>query len=572
MINIARGQITISILEKGDTGAAGKDAEFVKLQFYTQEAYVDNNEHLHINISGRIIQVTGNNIKAVTNPTKYAIQGKIKQLDLAINFTINSDGTFSYINNDAPYKGQNNKPLTHIEITFGENSKLIESYTIPVTLIPSATFEIKQATDKEVASIKSRITANETKIANNVKQITNNYSTLNQKADSIESRVGKIEVSSKNIINDKQFFIHSDNQSHQSKEYDTITDTYIFKCTDKNNDIDFGSDFIKLDAGKYILSFTPSFNGDDVRLDLLLNLYTENNYNSDKIQHKIIKYSDIPESKLYTYQFTVTEDKPYLILYLESEAQPSQVTLPWIIKLHNIRLLKISESESVIKQQADELNLQVNKAGINLKDGQIVATSNNFKVINESGQPTFEIDSKGNLIGSGSARFQGCVSYGKTIITKENFEYYIQRGSYSGLRLDKVMPRIQIGNNEEPVGGNRTYLPQQNLSLPQMFISTVDGNAFMGGMSLGLKKSEWNEICRGFAGNFFYIYNKINPKYPANTISIYGDISGMPLSYTSYIDIKSGQFLVLKCEIGIEKKSTQECLVWKYVNLGKISI
>ena len=134
------------------------------------------------------------------------------------------------------------------------------------------------------------------------------------------------------------------------------------------------------------------------------------------------------------------------------------------------------------------------------------------------------------------------------------------------------MPRIQIGNNEEPVGGNRTYLPQQNLSLPQMFISTVDGDAIMGGMSLGLKKSEWNEICRGFAGNFFYIYNKINPKYPANTISIYGDIAGMPLSYTSYIDIKSGQFLVLKCEIGIEKKSTQECLVWKYVNLGKISI
>jgi hypothetical protein len=28
---IAKGQITISILDKGDTGAAGKDAEFVKL-------------------------------------------------------------------------------------------------------------------------------------------------------------------------------------------------------------------------------------------------------------------------------------------------------------------------------------------------------------------------------------------------------------------------------------------------------------------------------------------------------------------------------------------------------------
>jgi hypothetical protein len=37
------------------------------------------------------------------------------------------------------------------------------------------------------------------------------------------------------------------------------------------------------------------------------------------------------------------------MLYLESEAQPAQVTLPWIIKLHNIRMLKISESEAVIK-------------------------------------------------------------------------------------------------------------------------------------------------------------------------------------------------------------------------------
>ena len=571
MINIARGQITISILEKGDTGAAGKDAEFVKLQFYTQEAYVDSNEHLHINISGKIIQVTGNTIKAVDNPTKYAIQGMIKHSDIDFDITINSDGTFRYIDNDASYESQNNDPITHIEITFGENGGIIESYTIPVTLIPSATFEIKQATDTEVASIKSRITANETKIANNVKQITNNYSTLTQKADTIESRVGKMELSKQNIINDKQFFILSDKQPHQSREYDAATDTYTFKSTDKTNDIDYNSAYIKLETGKYLLAFTPTVNGSDVRMLLQVSLFSDAS-GSNAIDNQVIKYSDIPQHKLYTYEFTVTKDRPYLQLYLESSAQNNQTTLPWIVKLQNIRLLKINESESLIKQTVDNIELKVKNTGINIEDGQITATSNNFKVVNESGQPTFEIDNKGNLIGSGSARFQGCVSYGKTIITKENFDYYIQKGSYSGLRLDRLMPRIQIGNNEEPVGGTRTYLPQQNLSLPQMFISTVDGDAIMSGMSLGLKKSEWNEICRGFAGNFFYIYNKINPKYPANTISIYGDISGMPLSYTSYIDIKSGQFLVLKCEIGIEKKSTQECLVWKYVNLGKISI
>ena len=565
---IAKGQITISILDKGDKG---NDAEFYKLNPLIELAAVDKDGKLGVSLKYNIQHIVGANITNINAGTYYV---RFRPNIATVNTNLSTNTTTPFYNNasyQTDYYKQSSK-ITYFIIELIKGEQILDSRIVTVTLLPSATFEIKQATDKEVASIKSRITANETKIANNVKQITNNYSTLNQKADSIESRVGKIEVSSKNIINDKQFFIHSDNQPHQSKEYDTITDTYIFKCTDKNNDIDFGSDFIRLDAGKYILSFTPSFNGDDVRLDLLLNLYTENNYNSDKIYHKVIKYSDIPESKLYTYQFTVTEDKPYLMLYLESEAQPAQVTLPWIIKLHNIRLLKISESEAVIKQQADELNLQVNKAGINLKDGQIVATSNNFRVINESGQPTFEIDSKGNLIGSGSARFQGCVSYGKTIITKENFDYYIQKGSYSGLRLDRLMPRIQIGNNEEPVGGTRTYLPQQSLALPQMFISTVDGDAITGGMSLGLKKSEWNEICRGFAGNYFYIYNKINPKYPANTISIYGDIAGMPLSYTSYIDIKSGQFLVLKCEIGIEKKSTQECLVWKYVNLGKISI
>lgn len=442
MINIARGQITISILEKGDTGAAGKDAEFVKLQFYTQEAYVDNNEHLHINISGRIIQVTGNTIKVVDNPTKYAIQGMIKHSDIDFDVTINSDGTFRYIDNDASYDSQDNDPLTHIEITFGKNGGIIESYTIPVTLIPSATFEIKQATDKEVASIKSRITANETKIANNVKQITNNYSTLNQKADSINSTVTSIKTT-----------------------VDKIPSTYTTKT------------------------------------------------------------------------------------------EISQTA-------NNIKL-------EVTNNVADKLKT----TGINIKDGQIVATSNNFKVVNESGQPTFEIDSKGNLVGNGSARFQGCISYGKTVITKENFNYYIQQGTYGGLRLDKLMPRIQIGNNEEPVGGTRTYLPQQSLALPQMFTTTVDGDALMGGMNLGLKKSEWNEICRGFAGNYFYIYNKINPKYPASTISIYGKISGANQAYIGSIDIKAGYFLVLKCEIDVIDNATLwESLAWQKVSYGKISI
>lgn len=434
---IAKGQITISILDKGDKG---NDAEFYKLNPLIELAAVDKDGKLGVSLKYNIQHIVGANITNINAGTYYV---RFRPNIATVNTNLSTNTTTPFYNNasyQTDYYKQSSK-ITYFIIELIKGEQILDSRIVTVTLLPSATFEIKQATDKEVASIKSRITANETKIANNVKQITNNYSTLNQKADSINSTVTSIKTT-----------------------VDKIPSTYTTKT------------------------------------------------------------------------------------------EISQTA-------NNIKL-------EVTNNVADKLKT----TGINLKDGQIVATSNNFKVINESGQPTFEIDSKGNLIGSGSARFQGCVSYGKTIITKDNFDYYIQKGSYSGLRLDKVMPRIQIGNNEEPVGGTRTYLPQQNLSLPQMFISTVDGDAFMGGMSLGLKKSEWNEICRGFAGNFFYIYNKINPKYPANTISIYGDISGMPLSYTSYIDIKSGQFLVLKCEIGIEKKSTQECLVWRYVNLGKISI
>ena len=32
------------------------------------------------------------------------------------------------------------------------------------------------------------------------------------------------------------------------------------------NDIDYNSDYVKLEAGKYLLAFTPTVNGRDVRM------------------------------------------------------------------------------------------------------------------------------------------------------------------------------------------------------------------------------------------------------------------------------------------------------------------
>lgn len=45
--------------------------------------------------------------------------------------------------------------------------------------------------------------------------------------------------------------------------------------------------------------------------------------------------------------------------------------------------------------------------GIDLKNGKIIATANNFVVQNNRGTPTFSVDADGNIVGSGGASFNG---------------------------------------------------------------------------------------------------------------------------------------------------------------------
>lgn len=548
----------------------GKDGEFYRLKPVMESAVVNSEDTLGLYLKYKIEHIKGStitNIKAGdyyvrfhsdTNSTNINLTGKIYP------FYIN--GSFK-----AKYSKQSSKEAYFI-VELVKDNVVLDSRIVSVLLQPAATFEIKQKTDTELASITSRVADNETNTKNGITTLTNKYSTIEQKANGIESRVGKIESSTQNIINDKQFFIVSDNQPHQSREYDVTTDTYTFKSTDKTNDIDYGSEYIKLDAGKYILSFIPTLNGEDVRMQLKILLFAQAGYSGDKIEYDVIDYSDIPQHKLYTYEFTITDEKPYLWIYLESGAQQNQKTLPWIVKLHNTKLLRFSEAESLIKQTSDEIYLKADKAGLKLKDNKIEAQANKFSIINDKNETTFEIDKNGNLIGKGSAKFKGCISFEKTIINKKNFSYYIMQGSYGGLRIDRLMTRIQFGNNELPKSDSEnSYLPQQSIAMPQMFTDTTDGEAILSGMKLNLQKSEWNEICRGFAGNYFYIYNKINPKYLASTITLYGRINGVKQLYTP-IPIRTGEFIVLKCELGVNTTNQYEDLIWTFINKGNISI
>lgn len=492
----------------------GDDADYYKLNPLVESAAVNKDGIFNLALKYNIQHIVGNNITNI-NAGDYYVRFRPNTINTNTNLT-----NLQYLNSSyqTNYFQQTNK-ITYIIVELVKDNQVLDTRIVNVILLPSATFEIKQATDTEIASIRSRVTNTESKIANNTQQITNNYSTLNQKADniqtqvtsnkssintltgklntnttnisnitqkanSIESRVNKIETSGVNIVNDKQFFINSDKQPHQYREYDAATDTYTFKSTDKTNDIDYSSNFIKLDAGKYILSFTPSFNGDDIRIALLLNLYAKGDFNSSKIEHRIINYSDIPQNKLYTYEFTVTEDKPYLWLYLESAAQENQKTLPWIIKLQNVRLLKITESESVIKQTVDNIVLDTDKVKIQNK-GKLAALFQDGKIkadYLESNTGVFKINNKGFY-------YEGKSDYNNGVITTKMYndgfstradETTNKEGIYSAVEINAggKKPNINIITNSDTAINIESILPDSRDA-----ITIRDGQVY------GLRKS-----------------------------------------------------------------------------------
>lgn len=352
--------------------------------------------------------------------------------------------------------------------------------------------------------------------------INTTYTKLTQKADSIESRVGKIEKFGENIVNDKQFFIHSDGETHQSREYDAATDTYTFKCFNKLNDIDYNSDYVKLEAGKYLLAFTPTVNGRDVRMLLQVSLYSDAS-GSNARNNQVVKYSDIPYHKLYTYEFTVTKDRPYLQLYLESSAQNNQTTLPWIVKLQNVRLLKIKESESLIKQTVDNIELKVKNTGINIEDGTI--TLNAYKT-----------NVNGNLHIKGQIR-KGIINIGQfnlsNYIKVEDSIKFLQLEKTGGLIIFDGYFFTDIGICSVP----SLYPQQYNLS------------------------ESYKNYVRSFVGQTVLIYNKSN-----KTIAFTGALTTpewIDIDNFNSIEVNPNEFISMECKCGVAKNGLEK-VYWVY--------
>lgn len=461
----------------------GEDAEFYKLKPLIEIASVDKDGKFGISLNYNIQHIVGNLITNI-NAGEYYVRFRQDNNQSYIKLSVGNDSP-SYINlkYQTKYYDQTSK-VVYLVVELVKGNVIYDSRIVPVILMPSATFEIKQKTDTELASITSRVTDNETKTENGIKTLTNQFSTIEQKANGIESRVGKIESSKQNIINDKQFFINGDNQPHQFREYDVTTDTFTFKSTDITNDIDFGSEFIKLDAGKYVLSFTPTLNGQDIRMQVRISLYAKAAWDADNTIYKVIDYSDIPQHRLYIYEFTITEEKPYLWLYLESAAQQNQKTLPWIIKLQNTKLLRFSESESLIKQTSENIVLDAKTVQVN-NNGKLSALFENGKIkadYIESNNGVFTINDKGFY-------YQGQSDLNNGVITTEIYNDGFHTKTDETIGNDGLYSSVDISSKANKYNVDITSTSQGGISIQAIPAQMRNAITIRDGNVSGLRQS-----------------------------------------------------------------------------------
>lgn len=257
-------------------------------------------------------------------------------------------------------------------------------------------------------------------------------------------------------------------------------------------------------------------------MQLQVSLYSDAS-GSNARNNQVVKYSDIPYHQLYTYEFTVTKDRPYLQLYLESSAQNNQTTLPWIVKLQNVRLLKIKESESLIKQTVDNIELKVKNTGINIEDGTITLNADKTNV-------------NGNLHIKGQIR-KGIINIGQfnlsNYIKVEDSIKFLQLEKTGGLIIFDGYFFTDIGICSVP----SLYPQQYNLS------------------------ESYKNYVRSFVGQTVLIYNKSN-----KTTAFTGALTTpelIDIDNFNSIEVNPNEFISMECKCGVAKNGLEK-VYWVY--------
>lgn len=139
------------------------------------------------------------------------------------------------------------------------------------------------------------------------------------------------------------------------------------------------------------------------------------------------------------------------------------------------------QMETRVNQNAKKITLEatktigekLEKSGVYIESGKILAKTNHFEVQNSNGVTTFSIDKDGNLVSEGNASFKGCITatsgnIGGLEIYNNSYEFGGQTFNYKGL----------IYENKE----YEEYIPNRSLCLNDRYLYVGYGDSGFGGV------------------------------------------------------------------------------------------
>lgn len=139
------------------------------------------------------------------------------------------------------------------------------------------------------------------------------------------------------------------------------------------------------------------------------------------------------------------------------------------------------QMETRVNQNAKTITLEatktigekLEKSGVYIESGKILARTNHFEVQNSNGDITFTIDKDGNLVSEGNASFKGCITatsgnIGGLEIYNNSYEFGGQTFNYKGL----------IYENKE----YEEYIPNRSVCLNDRYLYVGYGDSGFGGV------------------------------------------------------------------------------------------
>lgn len=139
------------------------------------------------------------------------------------------------------------------------------------------------------------------------------------------------------------------------------------------------------------------------------------------------------------------------------------------------------QMETRVNQNANKITLEatetigekLEKSGVYIESGKILAKTNHFEVQNSNGDITFTIDKDGNLVSEGNASFKGCITatsgnIGGLEIYNNSYEFGGQTFNYKGL----------IYENKK----YEEYIPNRSVCLNDRYLYVGYGDSGFGGV------------------------------------------------------------------------------------------